>query len=237
MVEGNNSLAASSIQAKPRKDGLKDDPGMAYLKLPYSMSYEEERELVEESRRRLKLFLEKDCDEQGWHSRLKLHGVTITSKSNPEESAFSSTKGVTEMPEGMKLDDIRCQLEYDHRDSYSQNRLFHRVDPMNYQTTIVTKVKHKELLYDDQHEEVSILWGAYYVNPFLADRDFCFVQHTLLTPCPVNGDPLFMFPILSVSSYRQSSLTCKHHSVECEAKLKARAIFFVLFLTTKTASV
>lgn len=166
-----------------------DDPAFALMKRPYTMTREQEKQLVEECRAQLKILLENEQQEKEWYSRVTYHGVKVSSK---KEGVFCITRGTTQVPEGMTIDDIHKQYSNDFRNNEVMNGVLKKVDPMNTVSTIVTEIQHKDLLDQSQHETIKILWGNFYVAPLVSDRDFVFAQHEVLTKCPVTGEDIFV---------------------------------------------
>lgn len=176
----------------------KHDPAVKHLKAPYSMTLEEEKALLEEARRRLKLLLEKNCSEDGWYNRMNYKGVHVTSARDPDGGPFCMTKGVTEMPEDMTMEFIKQQYRHDVRDSVGIDQFFRRVDPMTKVVVTVSKIQNRHLLDESKHEEVSIVYGHFAVAPLVSDRDFCFVGHDVETTDPTTGAQIFVSNCFSI---------------------------------------
>lgn len=172
-----------------------DDPAFALMKRPFAMTYEQEKQLVEDCRTQLKILVENERQDKEWYSRVTYHGVKVSSK---KEGVFCITRGTTQVPEGITLDQIRNQWENDFRNDEVMNRVLKRTDPMSTSGTIVTEIQNKELLDTSQHESLKVLWGNFYVAPLISDRDFVFVQHEMQTKCPVTGEDIFVSSEVSV---------------------------------------
>jgi len=102
------------------------------------------------------------------------------------------TKGVTDAPVGMTLDEVHVQMSSDFRSNEAIQRCYpSAIDPLNLAMIIVTKIDDEDGLLDtESKEQLRILWGAFYIGPLVSDRDFCFVMHTSMTKCPVSGEPV-----------------------------------------------
>ena len=166
-----------------------DDPGLALMKRPFTMTKEQEQELIEKCRAQLKILLENEQQDKEWCSRVTYHGVKVSQK---KEGAFCIARGTTLVPEGLTLEDVHDQYSNDFRNNEVMYSALKRVDPMNTSSTIVTEIQHQELLDKNQHESLKILWANFYVAPLISDRDFVFAQHEVLTKCPITGDDIFV---------------------------------------------
>lgn len=180
---------------KPSQNPTKEDPGLAYLKQPYSLGYDKEKELLEDAREKLRLLVELEADESQWLSRVTYGGVKVTAK---KDGAFCVAKGVCDVPEGVTVHDFKTQFRSDFRHNECVDKLFKRIDPMMLHMTKVAELEHKELLDESKHEQLRVLYGALYLAPVISDRDFVFLQHTCITQCPVTGDEVFVSNSFSV---------------------------------------
>ena len=156
-MTNDSTPAGANTNNKNKNDGLRhDDPGLAHLKRPYTMSRQEEQDLLEDARRRRTLLLQNDCQEEDWYSRVTYHGVAVSSKKQTD-GPFCITRGVCEAPEGFTLDNVRQQFDCDFKDIDSCLRVFARIDPMNLHMCCVTEIQHKDLLEEDSNERLRIL--------------------------------------------------------------------------------
>jgi len=189
-------MAQETETKKPSQNAIKEDPGLAYVKRPFSLGFEKEKELLEEAREKLRLLVELESESnEEWSSRVTYGGVKVTTK---KDGAFCTSKGVCDVPEGITIADFWTQFKSDFRNNEAVDKLFKRIDPMVLHMTIVAELEHKELLDESKHEQLLLLYGVLYLAPLVSDRDVIFIQHSCETKCPVTGDDVFVSNCFSV---------------------------------------
>ena len=111
-------------------------------------------------------------------------------------------RGEADFQEEVTREFFLSQLIYALSDGDSFNEYRKKWDPMTKQGMTVSKLRYRELLKQDELEEVFLLWFAVRSPGMgvLNDRDLCLVKHLSKTVCPVTGEPVAVANFFSWTS-------------------------------------